>query len=173
MTAAIAIRAEAPADAEAIAAVTREAFASVPHSDHSEHRIIAALRADGALAVSLVAEHDRRIVGHAAASAVSIGDGTAGWYGLGPLAVAPSLQRQGIGATLVHAVLERLQAEGARGCVVLGEPSYYWRFGFAHDARLAYPGVPAEYAAYFMAVHWRGASPQGDVTYHPAFDAGG
>ena len=50
---------------------------------------------------------------------------------LGPLAVAPHHQRQGIGAALVREGLRRLAATGAPTVLVLGDPGYYGRFGFA------------------------------------------
>lgn len=52
--------------------------------------IVEALRAAKALAVSLVAELDGRVVGHIAFSPVTLSDGTPGWYGLGPVSVLPA-----------------------------------------------------------------------------------
>lgn len=96
------IRSETPADIEAIAAVTKAAFAMLAISDHTEQYIVEALRAAGALTVSLVAERAGRVVGHIAFSPVTISDGTPGWYGLGPVSVLPECQRQGIGAALIR-----------------------------------------------------------------------
>ncbi|GHC23545.1 hypothetical protein GCM10008094_12940 [Aidingimonas halophila] len=62
----------------------------------------------------------------------------------------------------------RLQKRGARGCVVLGEPGYYSRFGFRAVPGLILPGVPPEY---FMALAWGDDVPQGEVAYHSAFAA--
>ena len=59
-----------------------------------------------------------------------------------------------------------MQAAGHGGCVVLGEPGYYGRFGFAVDPAITYPGVPPEY---FMALHFAGPIPKGETAYHPAF----
>ena len=106
-------------------------------------------------------------VGHAAFSPVTIGDGSADWYGLGPVAVLPGMQGRGVGAALIREGLARLRALGAAGCVVMGDPAYYRRFGFETRPDLRYPGVPPEY---FMAlVYTRPAS--GDVAYHEAFAA--
>ena len=88
---AIAIRPEEPRDHAAIGVVTQAAFADTPHSDGSEVRIIERLRSDGDLTLSLVAEDGERIVGHVAVSPVQISDGSPGWYGLGPIAILPSL----------------------------------------------------------------------------------
>lgn len=167
------IRPEDPTDAPAIASLIEQAFAGAPHADGSEAGIVDALRAAGALAVSLVAEADGALAGHVALSAVTIGttgDGTAHWYGLGPIAVAPDLQRQGIGSHLVRAGLARLAELGAAGCVVLGDPAYYRRFGFAVQPGLLLPGVPA---GHFMALPFGPVRPQGAVAYHAAFTAAG
>ncbi|MBN1830178.1 MAG: N-acetyltransferase, partial [Deltaproteobacteria bacterium] len=83
----IVIRNEKPDDARAITEVTVEAFNTLAISNHTEQFIIEALRAAGALAVSLVAEMDRRVVGHIAFSGVTLSDGTPDWYGLGPVSV--------------------------------------------------------------------------------------
>ncbi|CAB3925816.1 GNAT family N-acetyltransferase [Achromobacter anxifer] len=158
---------ETPGDRDAIFALTQAAFKDHPHSQQTEGYITNALREAGVLTLSLVAWEDGRAVGHAAFSPVSIGDGAADWYGLGPVAVLPELQGRGIGAALIRDGLERLKALGAAGCVVLGEPAYYARFGFAQMPALTYPGVPPEY---FMAqVYTRPA--QGEVAYHKAFEA--
>lgn len=164
------IRPERPEDAAAIALVIERAFASAPFSSHTEQFIVRALREAQALAVSLVAQQGTAVVGHVACSPVSISSGASGWYGLGPVSVAPERQVQGIGSALVRAALAQLRTLGAAGCVVLGEPAYYGRFGFHAAAGLAYPGPPAEY---FMACPFAGASPSGEVSYHPAFDSKG
>lgn len=163
---AIAIRPEEPRDHAAIGVVTQAAFADAPHSDGSEVRIIERLRADGDLALSLVAEDCDRIVGHVAISPVEISDGSVGWYGLGPIAVLPSLQRQKIGSRLMQRAIAEMRMQGARGLVLLGDPVYYARFGFEHDPALRYPGPPPEY---FQRLVVAGDAPSGDVRYAPAF----
>lgn len=159
------IRPETIADEWAIGDLIERAFANTPFSNHAEQHIVNTLREAKALVVSLVAEQDQTVVGHVACSPVSIA-GAQHWYGLGPLAVEPTLQRQGIGSALVRAGLERLLAVSARGCVVFGDPRYYGRFGFKAVAGLAYPGLPSRY---FMAQTFAGSVPQGDVAYHAAF----
>lgn len=162
------IRPEAPADCAAIEAVTQAAFLNAPHTDHNEQFIVAALREAGALMLSLVAELDGQVVGHVAVSAVSISSGAEGWFGLGPISVLPELQARGIGTALMHEALARLRQQGAAGCVLLGDPGYYRRFGFENHAALVLPDVPAEY---FMALPFHGAAAQGVVRYHEAFEA--
>ena len=157
-------------DEPAISGVIERAFAGAEHTNHAEQFIVVALRAAGALSVSLVAEHSGRVVGHVAYSPVTISSGANDWYGLGPLAVVPDLQSQGIGSALVRAGLERLRSLSARGCVVLGDPAYYGRFGFTVDPALVYPGAPP---AYFMAQAFSGSVPRGEVAYHAAFASEG
>jgi len=158
---------ETPGDRDAIFTLTQAAFKDHPHSQQTEGYITNALREAGALTLSLVAWRDERIVGHVAFSPVAVSDGSTDWYALGPVAVEPALQGQGIGAALVREGLERLKALGAAGCVVMGEPSYYSRFGFAQMPALTYPGVPAQY---FMALVFTRPA-QGRVTHHKAFEA--
>ncbi len=160
------IRPEAPADVAAIAELVRRAFDGHPHSDGSEPGIVDGLRADRALSVALVAEVDRRVGGYVATSPVRIAGRASSWHGLGPVAVEPALQRRGLGGALVQAALAQLRAAGAGGCVVLGEPAYYGRFGFAPLPGLVYPGPPAEY---FMALAFGDTVVQGEVSYHAAF----
>ncbi|HSY09065.1 MAG TPA: N-acetyltransferase, partial [Steroidobacteraceae bacterium] len=71
----------------AIEAVTIAAFLNAPHSGHTEHFIVSALRKAGKLTLSLVADAKGTIIGHVAVSPVSISDGSAGWFGLGPISV--------------------------------------------------------------------------------------
>ncbi|GHE22008.1 GNAT family N-acetyltransferase [Halomonas urumqiensis] len=160
------IRQERPDDVESIHRVTELAFRDAPHTDHTEPFIVDVLRRSGVLAVSLVAESQGEVIGHVAISPVSVSDGAAGWYGLGPISVYPDHQRQGVGSQLMTRALDELQGLGAAGCVVLGYPGYYSRFGFRVVPGLVYPGVPAEY---FQSLSLSGEYPKGEVTYHQAF----
>jgi putative acetyltransferase len=160
------IRTETLADAEAIEALTARAFEDAAHTSHTEQYIVNALREAGALSLSLVAEDGGSLVGHVALSPVSLSDGSPGWFGLGPLSVLPEFQRRGIGSALMREALERLRRRGAIGCVVLGDPRYYGRFGFTADPRLTLEGVPPEY---FQAVRFVACAAEGRVDYHPAF----
>lgn len=162
------IRTETPADADAITAVTIAAFTTLEISQHTEQFIVKALRAAGALAVSLVAELDGQVVGHVAFSPVSLSDGTSDWYGLGPVSVLPARQRQGIGKVLIREGLARLRARGARGCCLVGHPGYYVKFGFRTLDALSHPGVSPEY---FLALSFDGHWPRGTVAFHEAFGA--
>jgi len=164
----ITIRNEQPEDINAIAKLTEAAFQHEEHSSHTEQFIVNALRRAGQLSVSLVAVENDTVVGHVAISPVTISSGAQNWYGLGPISVFPTRQQQGIGSALMKASLAQLQRIGGVGCVVLGDPGYYGRFGFKAHAGLELPGIPAEY---FQALAFGGELPVGVVSYHKAFDA--
>lgn len=164
----IQFRNETAADLTAIEALTTAAFLGAPHTDHTEQFIVNALRRAQQLTVSIVAQEDGVIVGHVAVSPVTISDGSARWYGLGPISVAPDRQGQGIGSRLMQAALDALREHGAAGCVVLGDPAYYGRFGFVAVPSVVLPGVPPEY---FQTLSLDGSTPSGTVQYHDAFNA--
>jgi putative acetyltransferase len=162
------IRNEIAADIPVIAEITKTAFATLAISQHTEQFIIAALRAAGSLTVSLVAEIEGKVVGHVAFSPVTISDGTSDWYGLGPVSVLPEHHRQGIGSALIREGLSRLRARGGRGCMLVGEPDYYQRFGFRNLPALTLEGVPPQY---FLALPFGEETPGGAVVFHSAFAA--
>ncbi len=161
------IRSEVPSDGDEISELITAAFLEAEHRSGSEARIVEALRQAGSLAVSLVATEEEAIVGHVAFSPVTIAGHSDGWFGLGPVAVAPSRQGEGIGSALIHAGLAMLRARDSNGCVVLGEPAYYSRFGFTADRSLRLAGVPPEY---FQQLKFNEQPCGGMVEYHAAFD---
>ena len=177
------IRDEVPGDAAAIAAVLAAAFEPVAGSPPAEVALVAALRAAGALSLSLVAEApDGTLVGHIAFSPVTVGgpsegsgpaSGAGRLLGLAPLAVLPSWQGHGVGTALVEAGLARARAAAAELVFVLGEPSYYRRFGFRSAAERGIAWEHAAPAEAFMALALApgaGAAPRGVLRYHAAFD---
>lgn len=162
------IRNEQVADVDVISRLTEAAFQSAPHTSHTEQFIVDALRRCGQLTISLVAVDGDAIVGHVAISPVTLSSGATGWYGLGPISVSPNRQGLGIGSMLMRAALEELQRLNGVGCVVLGDPDYYGRFGFKAQPGLELPGVPLEF---FQAIAFGVETPVGSVRYHEAFEA--
>jgi len=160
------VRAERPGDQAAIRQVTTDAFAGHPHSQGAEPDIVDALRAQGDLALSLVAEAGGAIVGHAAWSKAILSTGDDGWFALGPISVAPERQRQGIGRALIEAGNAALREGGAGGVVLLGDPGYYSRFGFTRGSPLRIEGPLADY---FQVLAFTAAVPQASVGFAPAF----
>lgn len=163
------IRAERPEHVEAIRSLTTAAFEHAEHGSQTEAAIIDGLRRAGALSLSLVAIDAGDIIGHAAFSPVMIDSRKVPWYGLGPVSVRPDRQGEGIGSALIRHGLELLRSSGAEGCVVLGEPAYYGRFGFRGGNDLCYPEAPAPY---FQWINFVGTPVSGTVGYNPAFSAG-
>ena len=164
------IRPERPDDIEAISTITEMAFRTCPYGEHTEQLIIEALRRAGALSVSLVAELDAQVAGHIAFSPVQISDGSSGWYALGPVSVVPELQGQGIGRTLVNAGLDELRGLGATGCVLVGEPKFYGRFGFRSRPELTMDDVPQEVV---LSLPFGEQPAIGKIVHHEAFGAHG
>lgn len=161
------IRLEEIQDADQIQNVIVAAFKDHPHSQQTEHKIVSVLRAAEALTLSLVAEDGTgEIIGHIAFSPVKINDNAGAYYGLGPVAVRPDKQNQGIGAALIKEGMTRLKTLGAELVVVMGEPEYYKRFGFLAREGLYLKDMPSEY---FMAITYKGTPPKGEVSYHAAF----
>ncbi len=160
------IRKETAADIKAITEVTIAAFKTLPISHHTEQFIIKALRAAGALTLSLVVEIDGQIVGHIAFSPVSITDGTQNWYGLGPVSVLPEYHRIGIGKSLIQEGLSLLREMGCQGCALVGDPNYYSRFGFRNYPELIHEGIPQDV---FLALPFTEKIPRGTIIFHEAF----
>lgn len=163
------IEPEQPGDQAAIHDLTRRAFAGRPYAAGDEQELVDALRAVGALALSLVARLDGQIVGHLALSPATHESGAAGWYTLGPISAAPALQRQGIGAALMATARSWLEAQGAAGCILTGDPRYYSRHGYVPAPDHCPPGEPAQY---FQLLPLRGPAPTGRFRFHPVFSAG-
>jgi putative acetyltransferase len=135
----------------------------------SEAEVIEALRRDGALALSLVGELDGQVIAHIAFSPMRIGRDGRDWYQLGPVAVIPERQRAGHGSALIREGLRRLQLMGAAGCVLLGYPPYYARFGFELDPALTYGGNPNPALQRLV---FSGPPPRGEIALHSAFAEG-
>lgn len=162
------IRSECPEDVATIRSLITAAFKEMAYSSQTEKAIVDALRSAGALTLSLIAIEDGKIIGHVAFSPVTINSKTNGWYGLGPVSVWPNQQGRGIGQALIREGLNNLRDMNAQGCVVLGDPGYYSRFGFVSDPGLRYGDVPPEY---FQRLGFTEIVPKGEVVFHPGFDA--
>src|SRR5688500_3348129 len=116
------VRREQPGDEAAIRRVNDDAF-----GQPDESRIVDAVRAAGHAVISLVAVEGTRIVGHILFTPLSMETAASAprASGLGPMAVSPELQRQGVGSTLVEAGLEECRRLGYEVVVVIGHPEFY------------------------------------------------
>jgi putative acetyltransferase len=142
------------------------AFRPAAHSCGREREIVANLRAAGALTVSLVAVEAGEIVGHVALSPIELPGAVGAWHGLGPISVLPARQRSGVGTALMTAALQRLEHLGSVGCVLVGDPAFYHRFGFANDPAITVDGVPPEYT---LARRFQPDPARGAALFHRAF----
>jgi putative acetyltransferase len=165
------IREEAPADIESIHSLNAAAFET-----EGEARLVDGLRAAHALTLSLVAEVAGQVVGHIAFSPVVVTSErqTAPGLGLGPMAVAPSFQRMGVGGRLIEEGICKLRGAGHRFCVVLGHAEYYPRHGFVPAIRFGIRWErPVPDDIFFVRELAPGglAGVSGTVRYRPEFDA--
>lgn len=135
------IRPETEADFFAISGVNRLAFGR-----EGEARLVDELRDTGYARLSLVAVEDGRIVGHVMLSeaVIQTDDNPVEALALGPVAVLPDRQGEGIGSALIRDALGRCARAGHRVVVLVGHPGYYPRFGFssalAENLSSAYSG---------------------------------
>ena len=92
-------------------------------------------------ALSWVAESGGRVVGHNVCTRDHVDDVPC--VGLGPLGVIPDSQHTGVGSALMHAIIGAADAAGEPLIALLGDPSYYSRFGFvpSTDLRIEAPKV--------------------------------
>jgi len=140
----IEIRESLPSDGATIEKLYPDAF-----PDEDLLPLVRELLSEEPIVLSLVGIVDRALVGHVIFTTCSITGKTDTVGLLGPLAVAPAWQRQGIGSALVRAGLQRLANAGAIQVYVLGDPAYYERVGFGPEAGVSPP--------YPLPEEWRGA----------------
>jgi putative acetyltransferase len=165
------IRLETPSDRESTIEIERIAFGS-----DDEAAIVQAVR-DEEGSFALVAEEDRGLVGHVQFSRAWIGD--VGVLALGPIGVLPDRQKRGVGSALIRAGLDRARDVGEVAVVLLGDRSFYPRFGFepasTFGLRNPFTGVQpdgfvvAEEDFMLATLNERGRRLSGPVRWHPAF----
>ena len=167
----IQIRQERQEDHKQIRGLVCEAFALAEHSDGDEHKLIERLRMSPEYIpeLSLVAVSDDVVLGHIMFSIISVG--RSGAIALAPLAVRPDKQRNGIGSLLVTSGHELARRMGYSCSVVLGDHSYYSKFGYEKASAygiIAPFDVPDEY---YMVCNLDNTDdiPQGKVKYSDAF----
>ncbi|HUB84591.1 MAG TPA: N-acetyltransferase, partial [Rhizomicrobium sp.] len=119
-----------------IASITRAAFAGRYGSGDGEVALIAALRADGDVAVELTALDAGDVVGHAMFSRLAVAPDTLRIAALAPVCARIGRQRSGIGSALIRKGLAVCRAQGFDAVLVLGD-DYYGRFGFSAEAARA------------------------------------
>jgi putative acetyltransferase len=160
------IRAATPRDREAIRLVEEHAF-----GQQAEAGLVDALVTGGDAVVELVAEEDGQVVGHILFSRLYVQNGGKRFaaVALAPLAVEPSFHGTGIGGALIREAHVRLKEAGETLAVVLGDPTYYGRFGYAHDRAAKFE---SEYQGEALqALAWGDAPETGRLVYATAYTA--
>ena len=111
--------------------------------------------------LSLVGTLNTQVVGHVIFTRCNLATEAERIALLGPLAVAPDWQNQGVGSSIVQAGLNRLDTAGVTHAYVLGDPNYYGRFGFQPEAGVMppYPLPPEWHGAWQSICLQRGKSP--------------
>jgi putative acetyltransferase len=124
------VRQELPNDIQIVRRVVVGAFARDDGAEPPEAGLLDALRnCDGWIPeLSLVAVIADDVVGHAVCTRGFVG--ALPCLGLGPVAVAPGVQRSGVGSALMHTMLGTATGMGEPLIALLGSPDYYERFGF-------------------------------------------
>ncbi len=166
----ISIREETSGDLQEIRIVIQSAFGQTEEAD-----IVDMLRQSCADRISLVGVSEDQIVGQILFTPVRIQarEGMITGMGLGPMAVLPEFQGQGIGSELVRTGLNFMEKAKYPFVIVLGHPTYYPRFGFVpasrYGIRSEYENVPDE--AFMILVLDRGAleGVSGIAKYRPEF----
>ena len=164
------IRPEMPQDYAAVEHLTEQAFGQTAESE-----VVRRVRQQSDLhPLSLVAVRDQAIIGHVLFSKITLtGTKTSGLlFGLGPVSVHPEHQRQGIGSALIREGLSMCESSGSLACFVLGNPTYYQRFGFRNAYQVGFWYKKDEDNRAFQVMFWKNADqrlPQSEVRYAEAF----
>lgn len=167
---ALTIRPEISQDYGVIYDLTKRAFATMPFADGDEQDLINTLRSADVLSLSLVALYAGRLVGHIAFSPAAAEKPAGHWYALGPVSVEPELQRQGIGSALIYSGLDILKQREAEGCILVGNPEYYQRFGFYIAPENCPADQPEQYYQILpIMANERAIKNSGNIGFHPIF----
>jgi predicted N-acetyltransferase YhbS len=132
----IRIAPETSAEAAEAEALVLDAFGPGRFAKTAERLREAARRVAG-----FTARQDGRMVGSVRLWAITVGGADALF--LGPIAVASQARREGLGANLVAACVEDARCRGVAGVLLVGDASYFSRFGFVVAPRAVLPG-PAD-----------------------------
>lgn len=135
----ISIRQEVEKDFNDVEYLTREAFWDLYKPGCDEHLVLHKIRKVSAFVkeLDLIACDNDVIVGNIIYSRAKVVNDENKEFEvlcMGPIAVLPSYQDQGIGSLLMEHSIEKARQLGYKGVVIFGNPDYYHRFGFV-DAK--------------------------------------
>jgi putative acetyltransferase len=134
-----------PQDEEGILAVVAAAFSDATRDASEERTIVRATWAakTPSQLIELVADDNGTVVAHALAAPGRIDGIPTATAGVAPVCVAPSHQRCGVGSALMRSLVLAAEARGWPLLVLLGDPSFYARFGFEAAGPLGLTYAPA------------------------------
>ena len=137
-------------DLEPLLKLYREAF---PDEDLTS--LVKDLLTLGLDVLSLTAIYDCSIVGHICFTSCRIENADNKVALLGPLAVTPTLQKRGIGRSLMQTGFEKLKNSKTDAVFVLGDPEFYGRMGFRQESNVLTPYVlPSEWSGAWQSIHF-------------------
>ncbi len=163
------IRPESASDKDAVYSLNCLAFGRKDEAD-----LVESVRQAGQVALSLVALLDDQLIGHILYSPVSVEHNPEKYkvWGLGPIAVLPEYQCQGVGKELIYTSLDACKSLAVEAVVLLGHKTYYPKFGFEPASKYHLKFKGQDLGDAFMALELsKGvlASLSGAVHYVPAF----
>ncbi len=149
------IRQEVPADYRAVESLVRDAFWNVYRPGCMEHFVLHCLRQDPAFVpdLALVLEQDGRLIGQFAAvrADAALDDGSVlPVLNVGPLCIAPEMQRQGLGRLLLDTALQKAAERGFGAAVLEGDPAFYGPSGFVPGKTVGIRYADDPEADYFL-----------------------
>jgi len=115
-------------------AAAREALLDLGYGDVRFSKVSHRLRAGRlpAAGLSFVACEHRQLIGTVRLWDIAAGDGRPALL-LGPLTVHPDYRRRGLGGALIRRAIEAAARLGHRAVLLVGDASYYGRFGFSAE----------------------------------------
>jgi predicted N-acetyltransferase YhbS len=128
------IRQEQVNDFKEVFNLIEKAFKTEQISDHKEQFLVERLRKSEAFIpeLSMVAEIDKKIVGHILITKLKIKNETDEYdsLALAPVSVLPEFQGKGIGGKLISEAHKKAKELGHKSIILLGHEKYYPRFGY-------------------------------------------
>lgn len=125
------VRDATSADHDQIFTVVEQAFLNAPHTNHKEQFLVNLIRESPEYIpkLDIVAVKDHKIVGHIILTKTLINKQYETLL-LGPIAVLPDYQKQGVGKALIMETHKRAVELGFKSIVLVGHADYYPKFGY-------------------------------------------
>lgn len=152
----IIIRNTESGDIPSLATLYQEAF-----EEEVLFPLVTELLDDAQNTIHLTAVMDDKPVGHVTFTKCHASPEHIELYLLGPMAVFPNYQKQGIGSKLIAAGFEKLKSQGVARVLVLGDPNFYGKSGFIIESSVepAYP-IPEDYVPGWQSISFLDDAPK-------------